>query len=200
MWWITIRYSEGCTSTTYKMMSGYSSKTFSSKIKWAGLLSDPINIKQGVRQGGVLSTSHYKRYNNSLLLQLEDKYSDVKIGSINLPQFTVADDLAVMSRNYGSQQVKVWDVHVDNNTCRERYYVNPVKSSTLFYHFNNRKVNSECNEILLAGTKISNDQNTAHLGIDRTLSDRPCIEEKISLGRKTALLFNGGWIPQRKRA
>ena len=113
-----------------------------SKIKWAGLLSDPINIQQGVRQGGVLSTSHYKRYNNPLLHQPEDRYSDVKIGSINLPHITVADDLAVMSRSYGSQQVKVWDV--DNNTCRERYCVNPVKSSTLFYHFS-RKVNSECN-------------------------------------------------------
>ena len=116
-----------------------------------------------------MSTSHYKRYNNPLLLQLEDRYSDVKIGSINLPHITVADDLAVMSRSYGSQQVKVW--HVDNNTCRERYCVNPVKSSTLFYHFN-RKVNRECTEILLAGDKISNDQKTTHLGIDRTLPDR----------------------------
>ena len=33
----------------------------SSRIKWAGGLSHPINIRQGVRQGGVLSTSHYKR-------------------------------------------------------------------------------------------------------------------------------------------
>ena len=112
----------------------------------------------------------------------------MKIGSINLPHITVADDLAVMSRSYGSQQVKVWDV--DNNTCRERYCVNPVKSSTLFYHFN-RKVNNECTEILLAGDKISNDQKTPHLGIDRTLSDRPSIEEKISLGRKTAYSLMG---------
>ena len=43
----------------------------SSRIKWAGDLSHPINIKQGVRQGGVLSTGHYKRYNNPLLLHLE---------------------------------------------------------------------------------------------------------------------------------
>ena len=43
-----------------------------SRVKWAGLLFD---IQQGVRQGGVLSTSHYKRYNNPLLLHLEDQYT-----------------------------------------------------------------------------------------------------------------------------
>ena len=104
-----------------------------SKVKWAGLVSDPINIRQGVRQGGVLSTSHYKRYKNPLLLHLEESYSDVKIGSIKVPHITVADDLAVLSRDPGPQQVKVWDV--DNNTRKERYCVNPSKSTTLLYHF-----------------------------------------------------------------
>ena len=41
----------------------------SSRIKWAGELSHPINIRQRVRQGGVLSTGQYKRSNNPLLLQ-----------------------------------------------------------------------------------------------------------------------------------
>ena len=72
----------------------------SSRVKWAGLLSDPINLRQGVIQGGVLSTSHYKRYNNQLQFQLEEKYTDVKIGSINVPHVTVADDLAVLARRY----------------------------------------------------------------------------------------------------
>ena len=104
-----------------------------SKVKWAGLVSDPINIRQGVRQGGVLSTSHYKRYKNPLLLHLEESYSDVKIGSIKVPHITVADDLAVLSRDPGPQQVKVCDV--DNSTRKERYCVNPSKSTTLLYHF-----------------------------------------------------------------
>ena len=106
-----------------------------SRVKWTGLLSNSINLKQGVRQGGVFffSTSYYKRYNNPLLLQLEERYTDVKIASINIPNITVADDLGVLARSYGSQQIKIWDI--DNNTCRERYCVNPVKSSTLFYNF-----------------------------------------------------------------
>ncbi|MES9884558.1 MAG: reverse transcriptase family protein [Sedimenticola sp.] len=35
-----------------------------SVVRWENTLSSPVIIRQGVRQGGVLSTAHYKRYNN----------------------------------------------------------------------------------------------------------------------------------------
>jgi hypothetical protein len=38
-----------------------------SKIKWCGDISESFPIKQGDRQGGVLSTFLYKVYNNALL-------------------------------------------------------------------------------------------------------------------------------------
>ena len=81
----------------------------SSKIKWAGELSHPINIKQGVRQGGVLSTGHYKRYNNPLLLQLENNHSGMKTGSISIPHITVAEDIALFALYKSDMQVMVWD-------------------------------------------------------------------------------------------
>ena len=85
----------------------------------------------------------------------------------------MADDLAVMSRSYGqcgAQQIKIWDV--DDNTCRERYCVNPGKSSSLCYPFG-RKSSSESTDIFMADDKISNDQSTTHLGIHRDISDKP---------------------------
>ena len=93
----------------------------SSRVKWAGLLSDPVNLRQDEHQGGVLSTLHYKRYKNPLLLQLEERHTDVKIGSINIPHMIVADDVA---RKYGSQQIKIWDV--EKKTQRERYCIKVV--------------------------------------------------------------------------
>ena len=51
----------------------------------------------GVRQGGVLSTSHYKIYDNPLPIQLEDKYIGMIIGSIQIPHITIADGLALLS-------------------------------------------------------------------------------------------------------
>ena len=109
----------------------------SSRIKWAGGLSHPINIRQGVRQGGVLSTSHYKRYNNPLLLHLEQRYTGVKIGSISIPHVTVADDIAVLSAEQTEAQVMVWDI--EDNAGRERFFVNPSESHTLKHPSNKKK-------------------------------------------------------------
>ena len=66
-------------------------------VKWEGIQYKPIEIKQGVRQGGVMSTEHYKRYNNPLLIELEEKFTGVKIGNIKIPHTTCADDLALLS-------------------------------------------------------------------------------------------------------
>jgi hypothetical protein len=41
----------------------------SSQVKWNGYTSNNFNIKQGVRQGGVLSTHLYKSYINEQMLQ-----------------------------------------------------------------------------------------------------------------------------------
>ena len=160
----------------------------SSRVKWAGLISDPINIRQGVRQGGVLSTSHYKRYNKPLLLQLEERYTDVKIGSINVPHVTVADDLLVLARKYRDMQVILWDV--DDNTNRERYCVNPNKSSCLCY--NPTKCEAWQSDLMMAGDKIICSESTVHLGISRNVKDKVNVEEKVSIGRKTASSLMGG--------
>ena len=93
----------------------------SSRIKWAGELSHLKNIKQGVRQGGVISTRHYKHYKNPFLLQLEDRYTDAKLGSIEIPYVTVADDVAGPAEDKSNAQVMVSDA--DNNACRERYCI-----------------------------------------------------------------------------
>ena len=159
----------------------------SSRVKWAGLISDPINIRQGVRQGGVLSTSHYKRYNNPLLLQLEERYTDVKIRSINVPHVTVADDLLVLARKYRGMQVILWDV--DDNTNRERYCVNPNKSSCLCY--NPTKCEAWQSDLMMAGDKINCSESTVHLGISRNVKDKVNVEEKVSIGRKTAYSLMG---------
>ena len=68
-----------------------------SSVKWEGFLSSPFVICEGVCQGGAFSSTHYKRYNNPLLLQLEDKYTGTLIESIQIPHVTVVDDLLLIS-------------------------------------------------------------------------------------------------------
>ena len=48
--------------------------SMSLKVKWDGFLSSQFVIRQGVLQGGILSASRYKRYNNSFLIDVEDRF------------------------------------------------------------------------------------------------------------------------------
>ena len=43
------------------------------KVKWEGEVSSSFSIRQGVQQGGILSTNFYKTYSNDLQLELEDR-------------------------------------------------------------------------------------------------------------------------------
>ncbi|KAH3844625.1 hypothetical protein DPMN_086884 [Dreissena polymorpha] len=69
----------------------------SSCVKWQGLLSGQFNICQGVCQGDVLSTEHYKRFNNPLLLNLEERFKGASIGLIDIPHTTCVYDLVLLS-------------------------------------------------------------------------------------------------------
>ena len=101
------------------------------------------------RGGGGLSTGHYKRYDNPILLHLEQRYTGAKLRSIGIPQATVADDVALLSWFRYEMQVMVWDV--EDNAGRERFIVNPSKSHALKYLSNKRKENDE--DIFLCTTK-----------------------------------------------
>ena len=159
----------------------------SSRIKWAGDLSHPINIKQGVRQWGVLSTGHYKRYNNPLLHHLEKNHVGMKIGSISIPHITVPDDLALLAKEKSDMQVMVWDA--ENGAERERYCIHPTKSHTLLYK-SGRRDDSELN-IFLNGERVDITDQAVHLGIQRNTSGRADIEGKTTLGKKTAYSLMG---------
>ena len=55
-------------------------------------------------------------------------------------------------------------------------------------------------DIFMAGDKMSNDSSTTHLGIHREVTDKPNIEGKITLGKKTANsimcmgFHSGNWL------
>ena len=110
----------------------------------------------------------------------------MKIGSINIPHVTVADDLAVLARKYFGMQVILWDV--GDNTNRERYCVNPSKCSCLCYRAFKSKQEAD---LVMSGKSIKSEECTIHLGISRHVKEKVNIDEKISLGRKTAYSLMG---------
>ncbi|MCW4345831.1 MAG: reverse transcriptase family protein [Candidatus Thiodiazotropha endolucinida] len=159
-----------------------------SSVKWEGHLSAPFVIHQGVRQGGVLSTSHYKRYNNPLLIQLENRYTGMVIGSIQIPHITVADDLALITNSKNEMQYMLDDTASFAN--QERYIIHPTKSGVLTYGTgSNQKY-----DFTMLDKAIKIEQQSTHLGIFRDTKMKVNIEERISLARKTAYALMGAGL------
>ena len=64
-------------------------------VKWGPHISSSFPIKQGVRQGGILSMTHYKLFTNGLLHMLDESGLGASIGYFKCGAPTCADDVAV---------------------------------------------------------------------------------------------------------
>ena len=67
------------------------------KVKWLGSFRESFALKQGVRQGGVLSTPLYKIFDEDLILELEEKSLGFMLGDIYIGVTAVADDMAYLA-------------------------------------------------------------------------------------------------------
>ena len=83
----------------------------------------------------------------------------------------------------------VWDV--ENNAGEERYLVNLTKSHTLRHPSNTRKDCPTDIYMYSEKSKKKKKKSATHLGIVRNVNGKPDIDEKISLGRKTAYSLMG---------
>jgi hypothetical protein len=79
-------------------------RDITTKVKWKGMLSDEFTIHQGIRQGGIPSTTDYKVYIDPLLHLLEDSHVGLHIGSIYAGAPTCADDVLLLSDSISSMQ------------------------------------------------------------------------------------------------
>ncbi len=158
-----------------------------SMVKWDGDISDQIPIEQGVRQGGVLSTVHYKRYNNPLLLSLEAKCRGAALGSIPITHITVADDVALVSHTRNDQQ------HMANRVqqySRDHHYsINPTKSATVIW---NGGKNIE--EVVVGDSKVEVVREVTHLGMTRTNKNKLDTDRRLAVARRTAYALMGAGL------
>ena len=145
------------------LCSLYSDAT--SSVKWMGRLSSPFVIKQGVRQGGVLSTLHYKLFNNDLLHMLESLGLGAFIGHINCCAPTCADDVALL----GLCKKYLWELLyiVWFYKGRERYLINAQKSVEVLLSLFKQLLDME--QVTLDDIPIPQESDTVHLGVDRNL-------------------------------
>ena len=136
-----------------------------SAVKWQGIVSPSFEIKQGVRQGGILSTLHYKLYNNDLLHLLESLRAGMSIGHIDCSCPTCADDVALLAKFLICLQILLGVVKF--YISREHYFINAQKSAEVELS----KVAS-CGKDdgmpTLGEDKIQRSVSEVHLGVDRS--------------------------------
>jgi hypothetical protein len=93
------------------------------------IMSESFSIKQGVRQGGILSTELYKIYNNTLLEQLEEARRGIYIGSIYCSAPMCADDVALLANTPTDLQIQI-NIAAEYSRI-QRYKLQPSKSMVL---------------------------------------------------------------------
>ena len=98
-------------------------------VKWGGQLTDSFKIRQGVRQGGILSTNRCKVDNNKLLDRLESVMLGIRIGGINCVAPKSADDTTLANKSRSALQTLL-GISVDYSIMKH-YLLQPVKSAVL---------------------------------------------------------------------
>ena len=114
----------------------------------------------------ILSTSHYKRYNNPLLLEIleiENRFAGVLIGHIKISNVTMVDDLAFLTLVEMEMQYMLDCAH--GFAGKNRYGIHPTKSYVLTYLSSHSGVEKITNAI--CGDQVQQASQTKHLGISR---------------------------------
>jgi hypothetical protein len=147
---------------------------------------DQFQVKQGVGQGKILSTHNYKVYINNLLNLLQGSGCGANIGPVYLGCPTCADDIVLLANTPTDMQALLNIVY--SYSTRERYEIHPDKSRCIAY------ASKFPPTFYLNGCAIQQSSSLTHLGVDRHHNDSMAdtfIEERISLGRRTAYSLMG---------
>ena len=146
-------------------------------VEWEGCKSHEYTVRQGVRQGGVMSTHLFKIQSNRLLELLKNSGLGCQVRGIYLGCPTCADDMMLCANRGWHMQGMTTITECFSST--RRYTINPDKSELT------SKTGIK-HDITLNGEKIQQQKAVNHLGLQRQLkSNDDIIQQKIGLGRAT---------------
>lgn len=156
---------------------------------WNGQLSKEFPIKQGVRQGGVLSPYLYCLFVDELLDTLTSSGLDVSIKGLYCGTPMYADDLALIASSPEELQ-QMLDI-VSQYASQWRYSLNPDKSVVMVVGESaiTRAQARESREWLLGGPPVSRSGRTILLGHPKDCAPihHPPYYGEMDLGKKRFL-------------
>ena len=164
-------------------------------IRWNSMESDSFSVKNGVRQGAILSPSLFCVYLDTLLSQLRDAGVGCHMGGQFLGAFGYADDVLLLAPSRQALQIML-TICEEFSTSHSMLFStdpNPVKSKTKCLIFSRTVTPEQVLNVQLNGDKLPWVDTAKHLG--NLLSSRinfSCRipETKTDLLQKRAILFD----------
>ena len=163
-----------------------------SAVLWNSSISHPFPIRQGVRQGAVLSPLLYSIFVNDLLLHLSSSGHGTSVNGIFCGSPMFADDLALVSESVSDLQ-SMLNI-VTHYATTWRYKLNASKSSILVIGESNRSrtQNRQTRSWHVCGDPLPEKDTQHHLGILRSVSPSTAqlTSERCSAGRSAFFGLN----------
>ena len=162
-------------------------------MKWEGAISEPFQVHQGVKQGGVLSTDLYKVYNNGSLDRLAVTKGGFRIGEICCAAPTYADDTSPMSDELSPIQSLVSEA--EDFSVMEFFVIQPVKSVVLPVPYHMRELKDCDIQIKVDNKDLPVVSQTMHMGIMRSANTQEsAVQENIKKARRTIYSLMGAGL------
>ena len=174
-------YHAGINSTLWRLLKRWYSSA-KSIVCVSGKHSDPFHVRQGVRQGGVLSMKLYQLYIADLLKEISRKGHGCSLYGDYIGSPCYADDLALVTM-FPSVLQQMLNLAY-NYSLKWRYTYNASKSQVLIMA-NPIKINNVT--FKLGNTEIPTVKETTHVGIPLSNTGyvgATSVLERISKGRR----------------
>ncbi|MCG8035095.1 MAG: reverse transcriptase family protein, partial [Candidatus Thiodiazotropha taylori] len=159
----------------------------SSYILVNGVKSSTFPIKQGVRQGGVTCTStwYFLLFIDGLLNELQRSRNGSNIGSLEVGNPTLADDLVIISPNANSLEKALKIVY--DYSIKWRFSFNSEKCHLLIFSQKRQTINAS---VKFGPAQLKQKEAVTHVGIElnKSLKSSNAVQARIQKGR--ASLFS----------
>jgi hypothetical protein len=164
-------------------------------IRWNSMESETFSVKNGVRQGAILSPSLFCVYLDTLLCQLRDAGVGCHIGGEFLGAFGYADDVLLLAPSRQALQImlNICENFAKSHSMLFSTDADPAKSKTKCLVFS-RTINADqVSNVRLNGDSLPWVKSAKHLGNHLSSKiDLSCFapETKTDLLQKRAILFD----------
>jgi hypothetical protein len=156
----------------------------SCRVAHNDLLSEPFLIRQGIRQGGVISPWLFLCFNNDINAELSTMNVGINIDSlISVKNVLIADDVALLSLSVNGLQKMISTMEAYSKKWRFDYNVTKTNIITFGEHVNTHRRNVQQRCWTLYGKQIKEKLSSEHAGI-RLSGNFSSTERTLEMARK----------------